>query len=76
MDDICSSFYRPEGEDPNTPLRIMTESCTATTQAMIKYLYTDSLETQEITEDLMSLAEKYQLGQLKEQARQKLGQLV
>ena len=45
----------------------MTEACTATTQAMIKYLYTDSLETQEITEDLMSLAEKYQLGQLKEQ---------
>jgi len=61
------SAPRAEGEDPNTPLRIMTEACTATTQAMIKYLYTDSLETQEITEDLMSVAEKYQLGQLKEQ---------
>merc|ERR1719495_1172369 len=37
---------RPEGEDANAPLRIMTEACTATTQAMIKYLYTDSLKTQ------------------------------
>ena len=33
---------------------------------MVKYLYTDSLENQDINEDLMTLADKYELTQMKE----------
>merc|ERR1711981_785592 len=35
-------------------------------KAMVKYMYTDCLDDSDITEDLMKLAEKYELMQLKE----------
>ena len=33
---------------------------------MVKYLYTDTLENTDINEDLMNLADKYELTQMKE----------
>ena len=35
-------------------------------RALMKYLYTDNLKNEDITEDLMALAEKYELLQLRE----------
>ena len=44
----------------------MIDASTDSLKAMVKYLYTDSLEQQDINEDLMTLADKYQLTQMKE----------
>jgi len=48
------------------PIRESTDSSTEALKAMVKYLYTDTLEDGNINEDLMNLADKYELSQMKE----------
>ena len=45
---------------------VSVDASTEALKAMVKYMYTDSLDDADITEDLMKLAEKYELVQLKE----------
>lgn len=47
-------------------LRESIDSSTEALKAMVKYLYTDTLENADINEDLMNLADKYELTQMKE----------
>lgn len=47
-------------------MREVIDASTDALKAMVKYLYTDSLEQPDINEDLMTLADKYQLTQMKE----------
>jgi len=54
---------QPASEEP---LRIPLEVTTASIKALVKYLYTDSVDNDDITEDLIALSEKYNLTQLKE----------
>ena len=53
-------------QNPLEPLREVIDASTDALRAMVKYLYTDSLENQDINEDLMTLADKYELTQMKE----------
>merc|ERR1719228_1001573 len=48
------------------PCRESIDSSTEALKAMVKYLYTDTLENTDINEDLMNLADKYELTQMKE----------
>merc|ERR1712038_258491 len=48
------------------PIRESTDSSTEALKAIVKYLYTDTLEDGNINEDLMNLADKYELSQMKE----------
>jgi len=52
---------KPVGE----ALKIHVDASTKSVEALIKYLYTDALENNDITEDLIALSEKYNLDQLK-----------
>ena len=45
---------------------VSVDASTEALKAMVKYMYTDCLDDADITEDLMKLAEKYELMQLKE----------
>ena len=47
-------------------LRESIDSSTEALKAMVKYLYTDTLEIADINQDLMNLADKYELTQMKE----------
>jgi len=48
------------------PCRESIDSSTEALKAMVKYLYTYTLENTDINEDLMNLADKYELTQMKE----------
>ena len=48
------------------PVRESIDASTEAIKAMVKYLYTDNLENTDINEDLMNLADKYELSQMKE----------
>ena len=47
-------------------LREPIDASTDAVKTMVKYLYTDTLDNQDINEDLMNLADKYELTQMKE----------
>ena len=51
----------PVGE----PLKIHLDATTGAVGALVKYLYTDAVDNDDITEDLIALASKYNLVQLK-----------
>ena len=51
----------PAGE----PLKINLEATTGVIGALVKYLYKDVVDKDDITEDLIALASKYNLTQLK-----------
>jgi len=55
-----------EGLKQGEPCRESIDSSTEALKAMVKYLYTDTLENTDINEDLMNLADKYELTQMKE----------
>jgi len=48
------------------PVREVIDTSTDALKAMVKYLYTDTLQQADINEDLMTLADKYELTQMKE----------
>ena len=52
----------PSGE----PLKIHLDAKTGAVLALVKYLYTDTADNIDITEDLITLASKYNLTQLKD----------
>ena len=54
------------GQKASEELREAIDASTDALKAMMKYLYTDTVDNDDITEDLMNLADKYELAQLKE----------
>ena len=52
----------PAGE----PLKIHLDATTGAVGALVKYLYTDAVDPDDITEDLIALASNYNLAQLKD----------
>ena len=59
------SMFAMQAPPAGEHLKIHLDATTGAVQAMVKYLYTDAVDTDEITEDLIGLASKYNLIQLK-----------
>merc|ERR1712038_2077917 len=60
------SMFAMQAPPAGEHLKIHLDATTGAVQAMVKYLYTDAVDTDEITEDLIGLASKYNLIQLKD----------
>merc|ERR1712241_1660705 len=63
---VFKKLFASQTVTPGEPIRESTDSSTEALKAMVKYLYTDTLEDGNINEDLMNLADKYELSQMKE----------
>jgi len=55
-----------QGTPPEGLLKINMDASTGAVGALVKYLYTDSVDNDDITEDLIALATKYKLTQLRD----------
>ena len=63
---VFKKLFASQTVTTGEPIRESTDSSTEALKAMVKYLYTDTLEDGNINEDLMNLADKYELSQMKE----------
>merc|ERR1712186_289494 len=60
------SMFAMQAPPVGEPLKIHLDATTGAVGALVKYLYTDAVDNDDITEDLIALASKYNLVQLKE----------
>ena len=60
------SMFAMQAPPAGEPLKIHLEATTGVIGALVKYLYKDVVDKDDITEDLIALAVKYNLVQLKE----------
>ena len=59
------SMFAMQAPPVGEPLKIHLDATTGAVGALVKYLYTDAVDNDDITEDLIALASKYNLVQLK-----------
>ena len=60
------SMFAMQAPPAGEPLKIHLDAKTGAVGALVKYLYTDAVNENDITEDLIALASKYNLTQLKD----------
>jgi len=65
---VRSSVFRKLFEEKKSSegLRISIGASTMAVMALVRYMYTDAIENDDISEDLIDLADKYNMGELKE----------
>ena len=63
---VFKKLFETQSVGIGEPIKESIDASTEALQAMIKYLYTDNLDGNAINEDLMNLADKYGLSQMKQ----------
>ena len=59
------NMFAMQAPPASEPLKIHLDATNGAVGALVKYLYTDAVDPDVITEDLIALASKYNLTQLK-----------